>query len=384
MDTATSKTKNLNPFGLVLLIYIISIILIITFTPFQFEFSEKILFKWGSNVHDTINNIFLFIPFGFFFHLTLRRKKTSIVMWNVLVLSFLFSALIEFFQSFLIGRTSTIMDLFTNTMGAFVGAIIFLLAKKRLHEESVGLFTLELPLFHVVYLLVPLIWLNGLASGEDEAHVWPIVLLGSIGGIVLAAIFKHRHQFAAHFSPTSLALSAMAWFFLASVPAFFQSHLLVMIFGLFVGLIVFLLSERKVRNSEDRRFEIPTLKRILPIFFLYLSLIVFWPLKIPQLNFKFVMGIESLSGVVTAGRIFYLLEFIAAITLLGYILAEISGRWTEKSKNNVTWIYFLVITIAAELEFIRSILQLQSPAPFFDHPGRRFRSSDLSFSNQRN
>ncbi len=345
---------------MVLFIYITLIILIITFTPFQFEFSEKIHFKWGSNVHDTINNIFLFIPFGFFFHLTLRRKKTSTVIGNVLILSFLFSALIEFFQSYLIGRTSTVMDLFTNTVGAFVGAIIFLLAKKILREESGGLLTLELPLFYVVYLLIPLLWLNGLASSKDVAHIWLIILLGSIGGIVLSAIFKHRRQFAVHLSPAILAISAMVWFFLASVPAFFHSKLLVMMFGLFVGFIVFLMSEKKANTSEDQRFEIPTLKRILPILFLYLSLIIFWPPMIPQLNIKFVMGLERLSGAVTSGRIFYLMEFIVAITLLGYILAELYGRWTEKSKKNVVWIYFLVITIAVELEFIRAIHPLHS------------------------
>ena len=355
MGSTTSSTKNLNPFGFVLLLYIISIILIITFTPFRFQFSGEIFISWGSNIRDTINNIFLFIPFGFFFHLALKRKKTSTVIGNVIIWGFLLSAFIEFCQSFLIGRSPTIMDLFTNTAGALVGAVIFLLVRNKIREESFGLFTLELPLIHVVYLLIPLLWLNGLASSEDAAHIWLIVLLGSIGGIVLAAIYKHRRQFADYLSPTALALSAMIWFFLTSVPAFFQSQLVVLIFGLFVGLLVFLMSERKTRHSEERRFEIPTLKRVLPIFLLYLFLIVFWPLKLPQFNFKFALSMDTFRGVVTAGRIFYLLEFIAAITLLGYMLAELFGRWAEKSKKNVYWIYFFVIAIAVELEFIRGL-----------------------------
>ena len=333
MDTTTSKPKSLNPLGLVLLIYIITIILIITFAPFRFEFSERIVFKWSSHIRDTINNIFLFFPFGFFFHFAWRRVSTHVIFWRVALFAFLFSGFIEVSQAFLIGRISSVMDVLYNAGGAILGAFVFSLIKNRLREESVGLFTLELPLIHLVYLLIPLLWLNGLASGDDVSHVWLIIILGSIGAIVLATIYRNHHHFASRLSPVSLSLSAMIWFFLASVPAFFQSQLIVLIFGLFVGFLVFLMSERRTRAAQERRFEILTLKRVLPLFFLYLFLIVFWPLKMPEFSLKWTMGIESLGSVPSASSIFFLLEFIAAITLLGYMLAELSGRWAEKSKK---------------------------------------------------
>lgn len=82
---------------------------------------------------DTILNIILFFPLGFF--LPLLYKKYNRIS-HVISTSFLFSLAIEFVQMF--GRGSTdINDLITNTIGAILGYFMFMLiskSTKRLHK----------------------------------------------------------------------------------------------------------------------------------------------------------------------------------------------------------------------------------------------------------
>jgi hypothetical protein len=75
MDRVKSKEKSLSPLGLVLLLYIVTIILIITFAPFRFESTNHILFRWGSQIRDAVHNIFLFFPFGIFSLLVRKIKE---------------------------------------------------------------------------------------------------------------------------------------------------------------------------------------------------------------------------------------------------------------------------------------------------------------------
>lgn len=97
-----------------------------------FSRSEKYIDKidlrlMGGGLHTFTNkiyfmeNIFMFIPFGFFLVLCVRRARKP---WSVFLFGFLGSLCIEATQLICkIGRFE-IVDLWTNTLGALIGGII--------------------------------------------------------------------------------------------------------------------------------------------------------------------------------------------------------------------------------------------------------------------
>ncbi|HIW11569.1 MAG TPA: VanZ family protein [Candidatus Salinicoccus stercoripullorum] len=69
-------------------------------------------------INSLLMNIILFVPFGFFVYLLLRRA-----FWTVF-LAFVTSVAIEFLQYILpIGRISNVDDVLLNTIGGFVGMV---------------------------------------------------------------------------------------------------------------------------------------------------------------------------------------------------------------------------------------------------------------------
>ena len=80
---------------------------------------------------DTMLNVILFVPLGFF--LSLLYKKYNRVS-NIALAGFLFSLSIEIVQMF--GRGSTdINDLITNTVGACLGYFLYKLLSKSIRKD---------------------------------------------------------------------------------------------------------------------------------------------------------------------------------------------------------------------------------------------------------
>jgi len=81
---------------------------------------------------DVAINIFGLIPLGFFFNAYLSIvKKTKRATGLTIVLGFVTSLTIEILQSFLPTRDSGTTDLFTNTLGTAIGAVLFVWSMKR-------------------------------------------------------------------------------------------------------------------------------------------------------------------------------------------------------------------------------------------------------------
>ena len=80
---------------------------------------------------ETIGNFVLFLPFGILYPLS---KENATLRRTVLV-GFLFSLVIEILQPFF-GRAFDINDLILNTLGVFVSAGVFYLAKKLFSKKN--------------------------------------------------------------------------------------------------------------------------------------------------------------------------------------------------------------------------------------------------------
>lgn len=80
------------------------------------------------NSRQYLENILLFIPFGFFLPLLWEQYRP---LWKTVSCGFLLSLAIEFSQLYN-HRISDIDDLLTNTLGAFAGWLLWLLLQKSL------------------------------------------------------------------------------------------------------------------------------------------------------------------------------------------------------------------------------------------------------------
>ena len=357
----TKKIKDQSTLGYALLIYMCIVVVLITFIPFEFRMPESFHITWSTNFADLVTNIFLFVPIGFLLRLT-RRKDTDFLCLQAIVFGVLLSFTVESAQVFIPGRYPQVIDVLTNSFGAWLGAIIFSLLKNGLKEEQVGrLFAPELPLVGLIYLLIPLMWLNGLATGEEESRLWLLLLLGVIGAGVICSVYINRFKHTGAFGYTKLTVFTMCWFCLCSLPVLINFPFKIVLFGAAVVLVVQILARmNKGGNIHDKRFEIPTIKKQLPVYMIYLLLVVAWPTTIPAGEWQYNIVFHELVFKERIAFIFRFIEFIAAFTLLGYMIAEMRGRKNERVEKTLGWTFFIAAGSAVLIEVLKAYPALNS------------------------
>ncbi len=91
--------------------------------------------RWSKRgIVDIADNIFMFIPFSYLYLRSLASNHFRGLV-TILVASVLFSVAIEGAQLFNTSRVTSMTDVVTNIIGAFLGAGFFLLwRQKRLHR----------------------------------------------------------------------------------------------------------------------------------------------------------------------------------------------------------------------------------------------------------
>jgi len=337
-----------------LLMYMVGIVLLITLIPFQFYIPHEISSIWKIYLNDSITNIFLFLPLGFLFQVSRRRHKDTLCV-GALGFGLLVSVVIEITQVFLLWRYTSAIDVVTNGLGAWVGALIFTFIKRHVNQTRIaGVFALELPLMNLVYLLIPLIWLNGLSAGHEVSRVWLLVVLGLFGAIVLSSVYIHRLRYVERLSSNKVTFLAMGWFFVAALPALAHFPMQGILCGIGVGIIVRLLTAfQKKTIQAERRFELPTLKRLLPLYIFYLLLLAMWPTTVAFGEWQETGHFQELMFNDRVVFIFRFVEYIAAFTLLGYIVAEMRGRKQESVTKILLWIVVLSSSCLIGIVFLK-------------------------------
>ena len=343
--------------GTALLFYMVFMVFLITLFPFDFRIPEKIQIKILTNLADFMANIVLFVPIGFLFKLS-RRPGKDVLCLNPLFLGILLSISIEFTQLFIPGRYTQVSDVITNGFGAWLGALLFVLLKGQLSGERTGkLFSLELPLMSLVYLLIPLMWLNGLSIGMETARLSLLLLLGLFGTGVLCSISIYRFRNTGALSFAKLSFFAMSWFLVATLPVLLKFPIPIAVSTISLGIAAWLIARiskaDKGNKADERRLELPTLKRILPLFILYLLLLIVWPTTLPIAAWMFNTDFQELVFNKRLVFTFRFIESIAAFTLLGYIIAEMRGRKNESAAKTLGWIFFTVLICSVIIEIIR-------------------------------
>ena len=328
-----------------LLGYIILIILLLTLNPFYFSPPQEIVFNFYSGLNNLIANILLFLPVGFLYRLTTKKRG-----------AFLFGALIslsiETVQFFIPARTPSVPDILANMAGAGLGAFLhdLLSAQMPIPQAMLGRLRLETPLMGLIYLLTPLLWINILALSEAPYRWLLTLLLGTCGAIIFSNLFRHWWKRMNLRLVGYAALAAGSWFLVGTVPAVIDSiPMLLMVLG--VMLLTALLTLIP-RSSADRRFERSTLRLLFPVFIGYFLLLTlffpFYPFSTWQAVFGFTDRITDTSLLFLYSRS----EHLAAFTVLGYMLAEWRGRMELSPGKDFPGLLLAVISFAIVLEFL--------------------------------
>ena len=162
-----------NIFYIDYIIVIISsfIVFFATLHPFDFQISSswsiRTLFTDFNNssfFQDRVNNVLLFMPFGFGLASILQRKKVKLLgqISTVILLSATLSLTVEILQIFIPSRSPTPSDIFHNSFGGFLGLLCFYLygtksfslTLKNLENSQTSKSITKITAFFISYLLI--------------------------------------------------------------------------------------------------------------------------------------------------------------------------------------------------------------------------------------
>ena len=317
--------------------YLASVTLIITLAPFRFAVTPvhglSTVWDWS----DVVMNIVMFLPIGFCYQLT--RPAGVPVRWrHVTMLGLALSGSIEIAQLFESTRYTSLVDLVTNTLGAILGAAAHGVATKRIEgARTVRTLALELPLTGLVYLMLPLVWLTGLASAGGNRG-WLILPVTAFVAGIMGTVFAAYLEPTRHIHRGWLVATVLGWYLVALLPGGFRQRD-VLLAGAAVAIgfawMRSLATSRDRARPGARRFELPTLRLVMPLFAAYLALSSLWPLDDAGTAWvgMFALLVE---GETTTTAVFVALEHVAAFTLVGYLIAEYHGRDLERYRS-IVW-----------------------------------------------
>jgi VanZ family protein len=334
-----------------LLGYLAGITAVITLAPFRFTPVAAPQLSWRVDPGDVVGNVLLFLPLGFLFRAAARSAAARHPL-TALAAGAAASVALEVAQLFLPGRFPSPVDVLTNGAGAGLGALAHERVESRLDAGLVRVLALELPLMNLVYLLVPLLWLDGLAAGGEAGRLVLAPLLGLAGGLVIAAIWRHHLGLVAR-TPAALAALAGCWYAVGAFPGLARRPGFLLAGTVMIILIVRLEAGRPAATARDRRFELPTLRRVWPLLGGYLLLSALWPLPWTARTWHGAWGLLGLGDMPGAVPMLRALEYLAAFTLLGYTVAEARGRLVEPPGRLALWVAAVCLAAAAVIEGLR-------------------------------
>ena len=239
MNTSYLKTENLSKNNIEKTfqswaIYFSLIILLITLSPYNFEFGEKSVFLWRISTFDMFENLFLLFPIGVFLTLSNNRiSATDIIKYAAI--GFIFSLFIESSQLFLKSRTSQYWDVVANTLSMVFGIVTGLTLKpltKKLSKVRTSIIKLTSTLFAVSILIIIRLMMNKQQFGLFELSL----LVCGCGLLIL--IFNHYSLKKKSLLVGPSSVLTLVFIFISLFPLLLTNITLLLIISLIFGLIV--------------------------------------------------------------------------------------------------------------------------------------------------
>ena len=331
--------------GAALLFYILVVTLLFTLAPYDYSFTNlnsfNDFFNW--ELKDSIKNIILFIPIGFLLFPILPERKTYIY---ATLFGFLFSSFIEFNQIFIPTRSPGLNDIVTNSTGALIGCLGHQYVKKYVQARSERLLHLGISVMNIVFLIIPLLWLSSFAAGYDVNRLWLLFLLGIVGAILVSEIYIYRIPDKSFFYLILFSLLLSTWYLVSVFPALVKYPKRIIFFLIFINIFFFLRSKYGFIVKKEKRFELKTLNKIIPLFILYILLLNQWPLSIPEPSFQFSWLTDYKLQRHYSLSIYRYVEYFTAFAMVGYLLSQYINRsknHLNKSRRFLKWLFILTI-----------------------------------------
>ena len=314
--------------SLVLLLYFLGVIGVITLAPFRFAVPTSWHVLTTGDAFDIVANVLLFVPLGFLYPLT-RPADDEVSVLHVLLLGALLSAAIEGAQLFEQERFPSVVDVATNAAGAALGAMLVGAMQRRIRVNArlVGRLSLEIPLVGLIYLLVPLLVVASLSAVSQPVRLIALLPLGLVGARLIASVQRNHFGPAGLLDARTIAAAAAGWMVLGTFPVIRRYPLAGVALVVFVALVAWFESSREVESlgHAERRFESEALRSAAPNIALYFLIVVLLPLAAGIDRWRFDLGLTG-SGNDVGQQQLRLLEPVASLTVLGYIIAEARGR----------------------------------------------------------
>ena len=336
--------------GTALLVYMLGVTLIVTLLPFHFAWPERWHVVVGDDPYELVVNMVLFVPLGFLYRMVLPRGWGAAAM--IVANAALISVAIEGLQLFDATRESAVLDVAANCGGALVGVLAFdgIARSAKLGGRVIGWLGLEIPLMGLVYLLVPLLWLNTLAARGEPLPTFATLLIGAFGATLLGGLQRHYFGPSRAAEPLRTAAFAAIWFVAGAFAMLPWRPFDLVAGGLALGALCWWHGRRPlaVASGANRRFETPLLRTAMALYAAYLLVLVGSPMLEGAGSWRGTLGFPDIapSRVEIAG----LLELCAAFTLVGYMGAELRGREVRRYRDVVPRLlaWGIALAIAAE------------------------------------
>lgn len=336
-----------------LLAYVALITTVVTLLPFEFAFPRTPRVMLVGGLIDVLANVALFLPLGFLY--SVARQDADVPPRRILLVALAASAAIESVQLFEVTRFASLSDVLANGAGAYLGAVLqrWLARRIAMDARTVGRLSLELPLMGLVYLLIPLLWLDGLAGVDSTTPLWPLLALGLFGASLLSAAQRY------HFGPNrvmsrkAMVGAACGWFLLGAFPGLApRASIVLFLMIAAIGAFVWVRSgELGNTRSINRRFESRALSEGAPFYAAYLLLLVAPVAGFSAGPWHGAIGFLGSRGDLGAVAL-HVVEAVAAFTLLGYMLAEFRGRREARFRHGAAHIAMWAGSVALLSELL--------------------------------
>jgi hypothetical protein len=324
--TLASTEASRSRLSFVLLIYVVTVVATIQLAPFGFLIPRDIRLVAVTDWRDALAAALLFVPLGFLYPLTRMREDSSrlhVALWGGLV-----AALITVGRIFEMGRDVALADIAASAAGAALGATLLrsVNARTRRSPRLAGRLSLEIPLIGLIYLLLPLMVATSISAIDDIRRMLILLPLCFLAARLLSGVQEHHFGPARVFTAREMSLIAGGWTLLGVFPvALHYPGLTAGVIAVTIAATLHDASRPALHGGEDRRFEADILRSAAPYVAVYFLDVALLPLAAGVDSWHVAIGLTGSRGDL-ARQVMHLLEPLAALALLGYLLAEARGR----------------------------------------------------------
>lgn len=330
-------------FAFVLLCYVLGLAGLATLSPFDFDFQHPHGYLWETTVSDIALNLAFLFPAGFLLRLA-RAERAWPFGLDALCLGLAVSVILELSQLFLPTRVSSPSDVLSNALGAWAGGLAHSRIGPYLDRRLQRQLSLHLPLANLLYLSVPLLFLDGLATSRWAACVVQLPLAAFIA-VIAAGLYKHRLE------GTDAPFPNVFSFAIGLVSGIGYMSIVVRSFAVWLAFVTMMVGLTRLviafgtrLPASERRFVQVTIQRAAPWYLLYVVLLGCQALLARVSGLDVEMG----PGVIAGGQVraLVLLRDVTAFTLLGYLGSELRARSSEATVRILGRVMLLAVPAA--------------------------------------